>query len=154
MFEYSGTIEKIKSAIISGFQTKEIMPSIVEYDLTNVPANKSETKPEDDSILLVDIEVDEEQASKLPKLSNYSNLEKLKISKKLPPSYTGNVVNLIQPENLNDMTMEDRINCSTCFYFKKNYCNLWDAIVRPLGWCESWKAINNQVGRQEEINEL
>ena len=82
LFEYSGIISKIKTAIISGFQTKEIIPSIVEYDLTNIPANKSKTKPEDDTILL--IEKNEGESSQLNPLRNLSNLDKLKISTKLP----------------------------------------------------------------------
>ena len=148
LFEYSGNIKRITSAIVSGFQTKEFVPSIVEYDLENIPANKSKTKPEDDSIILRE---DVEEAAELPTLNNSSNFDKLKISSNLPSNYVNDINLLINDDMLE---IDENKKCSTCSYFQYNYCNLWKGSVRARGWCESWKSKYEQFEVQEEINEL
>ena len=145
LFEYSGNIKRITNATVSGFKTKEFVPNIVEYDLTNIPASKSETKPEDDSIILKE----SEEIIPLPKLNNRSTLESLTISTKLPSDYMNNKDYLIEDE----LKIKNTI-CGNCDYFHHNYCDLWDSPVNQKGWCESWKSKYEQFEVQEEINEL
>jgi hypothetical protein len=138
LFEYSGKIEKIIQATVTGFMTKPFVARLIEYDQTNLPLGKSRTNVEDDSIIMKEgVEI---QA--LPELENLSNFEDLKISSNLPEDYVRNKTSLDE-EKIKELEFSKR--CLNCFYFKNNYCELWDAVVNPMGWCESWRGIKENI---------
>ena len=124
LFTYSGIMTKIRSVKIHNWRGREFSPRVINYDQTNVYLNYSETKFEDDSIIIKDIKTNlygfNRDGRKVKKKKHRI------LSRKLPESY-------VVASNI------ERQTCKTCSYWITKYCELWDAPVAANAWCASWK---------------
>lgn len=142
IFEFSGTIDYVKYVRINGWNRDTILCAVTEYDQTNIPMDKSETNMEDDTYIFQEYE--ETQQRELEPIDEYSSMQELGRDLRLPDDYT---------EYHAEVKFDDKGNpikgisdfCKNCFYWKNNYCELWDAPVKGIGWCKSWKSKRRRV---------
>ena len=131
IFTFTGEIKQLNYVRIHNWADKIITSSIVNYDQTHPPLNKSETNFEDDSIIIRDIAKKKRRTFRFVKKRGAIVRGRTSITpeerERLPESYT-------------NRSKEKPQYCKNCYFLEGiNHCHKWDATVSQSGWCASWK---------------
>ena len=138
LFTFTGDIYKVLYVKIFGWWDNAIYSEITNYDQTYIPLEGHRTKVEDDDYKLIYEDYKTKRHDSLPLLKE--NASRKNFSSKLPENYIESTRGYIGlDENSNPIRNINEI-CKTCFHWKNNYCDHWDAPVKSYGWCKKWKA--------------